>query len=80
MAVDELRLLDCTPGVTYRVTRLEGGGEFRQRLQNLGLTEGCELVKLHRQPFRGPVTVRVQQTKLAVGHGMAARIFVRPAQ
>ncbi len=76
MTLEEKTLLDCKPGATYRVSRLEGGADFRSRLETMGLKEGCRIVKLHSHPFRGPVTVRIQHTKLAVGHGMAARVYV----
>ena len=76
MSNEEQTLLSCPAGVAVRVVRLAGGEHFRLRLKNLGLVEGKVLTKVHSHPFGGPVTVRLQQTQLAIGHGMAKRIFV----
>lgn len=73
-----MNLLECESGVSCSVVSLRGGQRFRQRLGNMGLAEGKELVKLHNHPFRGPVTVRVGNTELALGRGMADRIEVVP--
>jgi Fe2+ transport system protein FeoA len=72
-------LQTCPAGVPYRVVQLNGGEQFRLRLKNLGITEGKLLTKLHSHPFRGPVTVQVQNAQVALGHGMAGQIVVEPA-
>ncbi len=46
------------------------------RLSSLGLRPGMWLTKISAFALKGPVTVKVGQTTLALGHGMAEKIFV----
>jgi len=75
-----MTLLTCDSGKPYRVIALAGGQHFQLRLRNLGLAEGKLVVKTAKHPFGGPVTIRVEQTELALGHGMAERIVLEEAQ
>ncbi|MFO7821073.1 MAG: FeoA family protein [Lentisphaeria bacterium] len=73
-----LKLTECPSRAQYVVVNCSGGASCRRRLHNIGLSEGKTITKVHSHPFRGPVTVRVQNTVLAVGHSMAERIQVKP--
>ena len=58
------------------VAELHGGRHFVSRLATLGFTPGAELVVV--QNFgRGPLIVRVRDTRIALGRGEAERIYVR---
>lgn len=72
------KLTECPSGAEYLVVNCRGGIKYRRRLQNIGLSEGKKITKINSHPFRGPVTVRVQSTVIAVGHRMAERIEVKP--
>lgn len=74
----KLTLTNCDPGRRYTVVSCAGGENFRRRLHNIGLAEGKTIFKIHSHPFRGPVTIRVHNTAIAVGHSMAERIEVKP--
>ncbi len=52
------------------------GWSFRKRLEDMGLTPGTEVAVVRSAPFRGPLEVCVRGSKLAIGRGMADRIFV----
>ncbi len=52
------------------------GWGFEKRLMDMGLTPGCEVVVVKSAPFHGPVEVIVRGSRLALGRGMAERIFV----
>ena len=71
-----MTLIECDSNIPHRVVLLEGGARFKLRLENLGLSEGKIITKIFSHPFRGPVTVKIQNTELAIGHGMASRIIV----
>jgi ferrous iron transport protein A len=47
-----------------------------RRLDSLGMRIGVEVRKVSAQLMRGPVTVQVGGTQLAIGFGMAQRILV----
>lgn len=80
MTHESMTLLDCPAGVPHKVIALEGGRHFQLRLKNLGLSEGRLVTKVHSHLFGGPVTVKVQNTELALGCGMARRILVTPTE
>ena len=52
------------------------GGRFEKRLMDMGLTPGTEVLVVKSAPFHGPLEVSVKGSRLALGRGMAERIFV----
>lgn len=65
-------------GQTGRVAAIEGGFGAVRRLSAMGIRPGSRVTKVSSMFMRGPVTVRVGQTQLALGFRMAARILVKP--
>jgi len=57
---------------------IEGGRGIKKRLTDMGLKEGAKFKVLHCQG-RGACIVRVGNTRLVLGHGMAQKIFVKLA-
>jgi len=43
---------------------------------DMGLTPGTEILVVKSAPFHGPVEILVRGSRLALGRGMAERIFV----
>jgi DtxR family Mn-dependent transcriptional regulator len=43
---------------------------------DMGLTPGVEVVVVKSAPFHGPLEVIVRGSRLALGRGMAEKIFV----
>lgn len=58
------------------VTTINGGVEMRKRLEVLGIRIGSIIKKKSVLIGFGPVIVSVGNTEIAIGHGMASRIFV----
>ena len=52
------------------------GWGFQKRLTDMGLTPGTKITVVKSAPFRGPIEVYVRGSRLALGRGMAMRIFV----
>ena len=71
-----------TVGVLHRsrVIFIEGGQGVRSHLNTLGIHVGDCLEVVERAPFRGPVLVQVNGTRLALGRGVARRVRVEPAE
>jgi len=46
-----------------------------QRVKNLGINIGEKIKVISKQPL-GPITIEVKNTKVAVGRGMAYKIYV----
>jgi len=56
--------------------RGRGGWGFKKRLMDMGLTPGTRVTVVKSAPFHGPLEVSVRGSRLALGRGMAERIFV----
>jgi len=52
------------------------GWGFKKRLMDMGLTLGTRVTVVKSAPFHGPLEVSVRGSRLALGRGMAERIFV----
>jgi len=59
-----------------RVMMIDGGHRVRAHLNTLGIHIGDWLTVVERAPFRGPVLVEINGTRLALGRGVAAKIRV----
>lgn len=67
------------PGETVELVDVRGGPGLQRRLAELGLGPGSRFaVETSGRP--GPFVIRVKGSRLILGHGMVARVFVRPAR
>lgn len=60
------------------IIRAIGGFGLIRRLAEMGLTPGVEVRLLKKCPFHGPVEVEVRGVTLALGYGVASKVFVKP--
>jgi len=58
------------------VVRLDGGHEFRRKIESLGIRKGKKITKKSAHFWKGPQTVKVGNMTVAIGHGMASKIFI----
>ncbi|MDW8324154.1 MAG: FeoA family protein [Burkholderiales bacterium] len=63
-------------GVPVRVVALKGGEAFARRMIELGLNVGSELTVRQRQG--AALVVSRGEARLALGAGLAHRVWVRP--
>jgi ferrous iron transport protein A len=59
------------------VAQLQGGHGLVNRLSALGIIPGKKITKISSMLMRGPVTVEVDRTRVAIGFGMASKILVQ---
>jgi len=52
------------------------GWGFEKRLMDMGLTPGTKVVVVKSAPFHGPLEILVRGSRIALGRGVAERIFV----
>ncbi|MDD2703216.1 MAG: FeoA family protein [Candidatus Omnitrophica bacterium] len=64
------------PGETGIVKEIQGGQGFVRKLHSMGLRPEKKITKVSSHFWRGPQTVEVDDMQIAVGFGMAKRIFV----
>ena len=69
-------LSNLKPGEKGTVHFMRGHTGACQRLLDMGLTRGTEIEVINSAPFRGPVEIKVRGTCLALGRGLASKVFV----
>lgn len=69
-------LTHISPGKSGIVAEIHGGQGAVRRLEALGLRIGSKITKISAQFMHGPITVKVGQTSLALGHGLAHKVMV----
>ncbi len=72
----QVALSHMRAGQSGTVVGIDGGRGLVRRLSAMGVRPGLRITKVSSMFMRGPVTVRVGRTQLALGFGMARRILV----
>lgn len=67
-------------GESGKVKAVEGGHGLINRLSAIGIRPGTELKVVNSSFFRGPVTVRVGNSHVALGHGMAGKVTMEKSE
>ena len=62
-------------GTTVTLSRIDAGRELRNRLTALGLLPNSQITVL-RNFSQGQIIVRVKDTKIVLGRGMANKVWV----
>ena len=60
------------------IVEIEGGSMFEKRLGVMGINIGKNVTKLSAFIMRGPVAIKVGRTVVALGYGMASKVWVTP--
>jgi len=63
-------------GESAKIAFIRAGRGAVQRLCDMGLTPGAQVRMVTSAPLKGPVEIEVRGSKLAIGWGIASRIFV----
>jgi len=71
-----LPLCSIQPGQKVIVRFIRGGRMAVKRLYDLGVTAGTQIQLKDCAPMQGPVEIAVRGSTLAIGHGLASKIFV----
>ncbi|MFO8077693.1 MAG: FeoA family protein [Thermoplasmatota archaeon] len=58
------------------IHQIKGGHGIQQRLQVMGIRVGQQITLVSKQPFRGPITIKVNGRAITIGRGMATKILV----
>ena len=59
-----------------RVSEVLGGANLQNRLMNMGVYKGREVIKLSHIGLKGPVVIKVGRGILALGHNIATKVIV----
>ena len=69
-------LTQMKPGESGTVAEIQGGFGMMRRVQSMGIRPGKKITKVSSFFWRGPQTVEIDNLRVAVGFGMARRIFI----
>ena len=65
-------------GQSGKIISIDKGHGIVRRLEAMGIRPGQRVTKVSAMFMRGPVTVQVKNTRIALGYGMASKITVEP--
>jgi len=71
-----MTLRQMPSGQSGKVVKIQGGHVLVNRLNALGVRPGKRITKISAMVMRGPVTIQLGHTRVAVGFGMANKIIV----
>ena len=72
----KISLVRIKKGIKVKIVEITAGKLASSRLSSLGLRIGACVTKISVFAMRGPITVKVGSTTLALGHTMAEKIIV----
>lgn len=71
-----LSLIQMKRNQKGRVAAISAGHSLQSRLMSMGIYKGSQITKLSHFALRGPVTIKVGRSVLALGHGMAGKVML----
>ncbi len=69
-------LIELKKGDTGKIVFIRGGHKMIRRLLDMGITPNAVIKIIETSPFKGPVEISVRGSNLALGHSIAANVFV----
>jgi len=72
----QITLRQMQAGQSGIVAQIQGGHRLVNRLSALGIRPGKRITKVGSMFMRGPVTVQLDSTQVAIGFGMANKVIV----
>jgi ferrous iron transport protein A len=72
----EFSLLQAKENEKLVVVSIMGGRMATKRLADMGLVPGTK-IKVLRKAIFGPIEIEVESSKLVLGRGLAAKVFVQ---
>lgn len=73
----KIDLTQLKEGENGLVMEIQGGSGLHRRLESLDIRVGKRVSKVSSQFMRGPITLRVGNSQVALGYGLAKKIIVK---
>lgn len=70
-------LTQMQPGESGIITEIRGAHGLISKVQSIGIRPGKKITKVSSHFWRGPQTIEIDNIQVAIGFGMAKRIFVQ---
>lgn len=72
-----VQLTSLNEGDEGEILWIKAGRSATQRLNEMGLVPETRIKLIRRGILRGPVEIRVRNSNLVIGEGLASKIYVR---
>ncbi len=69
-------LTQINEGCSVRVQNINGGEHLKSKLLSMGIIPDQNIVVVKKSGNHGPIVVRLNNTRIIIGHGMAEKISV----
>ncbi len=69
-------IVDLNRNESGVVKNISGGHGLKSKLNNMGVRVGSKVSKISSQFARGPITIKLGGTHVAIGYGMAKKIII----
>jgi ferrous iron transport protein A len=76
--LDKIALTRMKDGRGGTVVEIIGGASVTERLTAMGIHPGKHITRFCSMFFRGPITISIDNTQVALGRGFADKILVIP--
>jgi len=74
---EQISLKDIADNTTVRLFKIDAGAALKSRLSAMGLLPGTQF-RVINNGHPGPFVINLKGSRIMLGRGMAAKIFVRP--
>ena len=74
--VKVLKLTEMKTGQRAKVSTISGGSGLQKKLEGMGIRPGRSVQKISQHHGSGPVIIKIGNTQVALGRGMAMKIEV----
>ena len=74
--MERVNLTKMKAGQKGVIAQIDGGTGLEKRLEVMGIRMDKTITKLSAFVMRGPVAIKAGRTVIAVGHGMASKIWI----
>ena len=74
--MSSIPLTKLEKGKKATIVEINAGRQASHRMSSLGLQIGKHITKISSFAMKGPVTIKVGSTTIALGHGMADKVMV----
>ncbi|HHT18065.1 MAG: FeoA family protein [Euryarchaeota archaeon] len=71
-----ITLVELKNGKYGIIREIDGGHGIKKRLEVMNIREGKKIIKKCSAPLRGPVVIEIDGCKMAIGRGMAKKVWV----
>ncbi len=75
-----LSLIDVENGKKVKIVKIVGCHFANERLRSMGIEPGQIIEKTCSHPLKGPCVIKKGATNIAIGHGIARKIYVKEVE